>query len=80
MLTCTRHGLPENKGSNIPRVQSQRPIYNRRSDRWLTSTSYLSLQNINLGYTLPAKLTRKYGVAKIHIYAVGDNLWLWSKR
>ncbi|OWP33577.1 SusC/RagA family protein [Prevotella intermedia] len=71
---------PENKGSNIPRVQSQDQYTTASSDRWLTSASYLSLQNINLGYTLPAKLTRKYGVAKIRIYAVGDNLWLWSKR
>ena len=71
---------PENKGSNIPRVQSQDQYTTAASDRWLTSASYLSLQNINLGYTLPAKLTRKYGVAKVRIYAVGDNLWVWSKR
>ena len=71
---------PENKGSNIPRVQSQDQYTNAPSDRWLTSASYFSLQNINLGYTLPVKLTRKYGVSKVRIYAVGDNLWLWSKR
>ena len=71
---------PENKGSNIPRVQHQDQYTNASSDRWLTSASYFSLQNINLGYTLPAKLTRKYGVSKVRIYAVGDNLWLWSKR
>lgn len=71
---------PENKGSNIPRVQSQDQYTTSSSDRWLTSASYLSLQNINLGYTLPAKLTRKVGLSKVRIYAVGDNLWVWSKR
>ena len=71
---------PENKGSNIPRVQSQDQYTTASSDRWLTSASYLSLQNVNLGYTLPTKLTRKYGLAKVRVYVVGDNLWVWSKR
>ncbi len=71
---------PENPNSNIPRVQFADRYTAASSDRWLTSASYLSLQNINLGYTFPAKLTRKIGLAKVRVYAVGDNLWVWSKR
>ena len=71
---------PENTGSNIPRIQSQDQYTTASSDRWLTSASYLSLQNINLGYTIPAKYTRKLGLAKVRVYAVGDNIWVWSKR
>ena len=50
------------------------------SDRWLTNASYLTLANITLGYTLPTSLTSKIGVQKLRIYAVGDNLYTWSKR
>ena len=53
---------------------------NAQSDRFLTSASYLSLQNITLGYTLPAKLTQKIGINKVRVYGVADNIWLWSKR
>ena len=71
---------PENKNSNIPRIQSQDQYTNSSSDRWLVSASYLSLQNINFGYTLPSSWVRKLGLTKVRVYAVGDNLWVWSKR
>ena len=50
------------------------------SDRWLTDASYLSLQNINAGYTLPSELTRHIGIEKLRVYLTGDNIWLKSKR
>ena len=66
---------------SIPRVFYQStPTQNGSSDRWLTSASYLALQNITLGYTLPDALTRKLGISKLRIYGTADNVWLWSKR
>jgi TonB-linked SusC/RagA family outer membrane protein len=69
-----------NTNSNIPRWQYNDDRMNASSDRWLTSASYLSLQNITLGYTLPKSLTMKLGIQKIRIYGVADNIWVWSKR
>ena len=69
---------PDNTGSNIPRFQFG--DVSNSSDRFLTSASYLSLQNINLGYTFPASLTRKFEVEKIRVYVTADNVWYWSKR
>ena len=47
---------PENPNSDIPRWRfGDNDI--STSNRFLTSASYLSLQNINFGYTLPVKLT-----------------------
>ena len=69
-----------NVNSNIPRWQFNDDRMNAQSDRWLTSASYLSLQNITLGYTLPRSLTSKIDVQKIRIYGVADNIWVWSKR
>ena len=46
---------PENPNSDIPRFQYGDQYVNGSSDRWLTNASYLSLQNINFGFTLPEK-------------------------
>ena len=70
----------ENPTSNIPRLQYNDSYTNASSDRWLTSASYLCLQNITLGYTLPARWCRALGMEKLRIYATADNVWLWSKR
>ena len=53
---------------------------NGSSDRFLISASYLTLQNITVGYTLPSSWVRRIGVQKLRVYAVGDNIWTWSKR
>lgn len=69
-----------NTNSNIPRWQYNDVRMAAQSDRWLTDASYLSLQNITLGYTLPRTLTNKIKVQKIRVYGVADNIWVWSKR
>jgi TonB-linked SusC/RagA family outer membrane protein len=71
---------PENTSSNIPRFQFGDQYSNYTSDRFLTDASYLSLQNINLGYTLSKRICKHLGMEKLRIYAVCDNVWLWSKR
>ncbi len=69
-----------NKASNVPRIQYGDTYMNGASDRFLTSASYLSLQNITLGYSLPKKIVSKIGIQKLRFYAVADNVWVWSKR
>lgn len=70
----------DNTGSNIPRWQFNDDRMNAQSDRWITSASYLTLQNITLGYTLPKSITQKIGINKLRVYCVADNIWTWSKR
>ena len=71
---------PENTGSNIPRLAFGDDTFTRQSDRFLVNASYLSLQNIVFGFTLPENLTRKIQVNKVRFYFNADNVWLWSKR
>lgn len=71
---------PTNTNTNIPRYQYGDIYTSSSSDRWLTSASYLSLQNINFGITLPEDWTRKLYLQKCRFYASADNVWLWSKR
>ena len=66
--------------TEIPRFQFGDEYTASSSDRFLTSASYLCLQNLNVGYTLPTQWVRKLGVGKIRLYVSGDNLALWSKR
>ena len=71
---------PENKNSNIPRIQYGDSYSAYTSDRFLVSGSYLSLQNVNLGYTFDHSLCSKIGLGKVRVYVTATNLWLWSKR
>ena len=50
------------------------------SDRFLVDASYLSINNITVGYTLPENITRKFLVSKLRLYVVCDNVWYWSRR
>lgn len=71
---------PTNTNTDVPRLQYGDSYMNSGSDRFLTNASYLTLHNITLGYTLPKSITSKLGIDKVRVYAVGDNLWTWSKR
>ena len=46
----------------------------------MTSSNYLSLQNITLGYTLPKRMTDAMRLNSIRIYGAAENLFLWSAR
>lgn len=70
----------ENATSTLPRLQYAEQYNGSWCDRYLTNASYLSLQNLTFGYTLPASLVRKAKIEKIRVYANANNIWYWSKR
>lgn len=41
--------------------------------------SFMRLQNLTLGYTIPAKLTNKIGMTRCRFYATGYNLFTFTK-
>ncbi len=71
---------PENKGSNIPRFRYGDMYSTSTSDRFLTNASYLSLENINFGYTVPQNIVKKLYLNRLRVYFAADNIWVWSKR
>jgi TonB-linked SusC/RagA family outer membrane protein len=71
---------PESPSGSVPRLDWGAKYTGATSDRWMTSSDYLSLNNISLGYTLPKSLTSKIGLASVRIYGAADNVALWSKR
>lgn len=69
-----------NKDSNIPRLQFGDTDQNLASDRFLTNGSWLSLNDINFGYTFPKAWIAKLGLTKLRVYVAADNVALWTKR
>lgn len=73
---------PENTNTDVPRtyVASQMSYASSTSDRFLISSNYVSLNNITLGYTFPAKWTKKLQISSLRIYGAAENVALWSRR
>ncbi len=71
---------PENRFTDVPRLDSQDQYASSSSTRWLVSSNYLSLNNITLGYTFPKNIVNKIRLQNIRIYASAENLFLWSAR
>lgn len=71
---------PDNKTSEIPRLQYGDTYTAASSDRFLTDASYLNLQNVQVGYTVPRKMTEQIRISRIRIYVACDNVWYVSRR
>ena len=71
---------PTNKNSDIPRWQYGDLNVSSQSTRFLTNASYLNIENINFGYTIPRNLTRKFQVEGIRLYFAAENVYYISKR
>lgn len=71
---------PENRYTDVPRLQTNSLDQGCSGDRSLTKASYLSLRNLTIGYTLPKKCLEKLQIERLRFYVVGDNLFLLSAR
>ena len=71
---------PENPSKEIPRFMFADTYSTGSSTRFLTDASYLNIQNINLGYTIPVNWTKQAQINSVRIYASAENVFYWSKR
>jgi hypothetical protein len=71
---------PENTNTDIPRLNANDRYANSTSTRFLTSSDYLSINNITVGYTLPSNLVEKLRIKKLRIYIAADNVALLASR
>ncbi|MBQ2783486.1 MAG: TonB-dependent receptor [Alistipes sp.] len=69
----------KNPNSDIPRFQYADEYVSATSTRFLTSTNYLNISNINLGYSFPAKWWNGH-IQNLRVYIACDNVWYWSAR
>ena len=66
--------------TDVPRNDGDVQVAQSALDRFLVSASYLSVNNITLGYTLPKNWTKKIGIDGLRIYVAGDNLAVLTAR
>ncbi|MEZ2445675.1 TonB-dependent receptor [Chitinophaga sp. RCC_12] len=69
---------PQNPGASYPRLAYGYSYNQRLSTFWLEDASYLRLKNIQVGYTLPARLTEKLRIDRFRLYFSADNLFTAS--
>jgi len=71
---------PENTNTDVPRWDGDIQVSQSAVDRFLTSSDYLSINNVTLGYTFPAKWTKAISISALRIYAAAENLALFTAR
>ncbi|WP_300600619.1 TonB-dependent receptor [Niabella sp.] len=55
------------------------PNNNVASTWWLRNGRFVRLKSAELGYSLPARIIKKFNIKRFRLYANGTNLWVWSK-
>lgn len=71
---------PENPSSKYPRWSNDNIIAQSSVDFFQVKSDYLSVNNITLGYTVPAKKTRQWNVENLRVYVSGENLGVLTAR
>ncbi|MBN8858507.1 MAG: TonB-dependent receptor [Sphingobacteriales bacterium] len=68
---------PENHTNKMPALYAwpYNPVSGTDNSYFLKNTSYVRLKNMQLGYTLPPKITGKIGIENLRMYISADN-WL----
>lgn len=69
----------EGTSNTIPRLTTAATTNNIFSDFYVEDGSFLRIQNIQLGYTLPNSLTTKAKISKFRIYVAANNLLTLTK-
>lgn len=54
-------------------------VNTQTSDFWVRNSSYLRLKNLQIGYTIPTRITKKAKISQLRIYASMENVVTWSK-
>ena len=73
------HILGQNLDSYFPRPDFSTSKNQQTQSRYLQNAAYIRLKNIQLGYTLPELITKKFLVSKLRVYVSGENLWTGTK-
>ena len=66
--------------TDVPRITTIGNNYNLSpTSRFIEDASFIRLNSIVLGYTIPKRILQRIGVTSARVYYNGSNLWLLSK-
>lgn len=69
----------DNLDAAFPRPSTYDHINNAVSSRTIEDGSYLRIQNVTLGYSLPSEMISKIKLSRLRFYASGQNLFTFTK-
>ncbi len=69
----------EGTSNSVPRVTTGASSNNLFSSYFVEDASFLRIQNIQLGYSLPKKVIEKLGMSKFRVYGSVNNVYTFSK-
>lgn len=69
----------DNPNAGSPRLARNDTPNINISDRYIEDGSYLRIQNVTLGYTLPSEISEVVGLSKLKIYGSIQNLHTFTK-
>ena len=69
----------EGTSTTVPRLTTGQTSNNVLSDFFIEDASFARLQNVQLGYTLPAAIVEKVNVDNVRFYITAENLFTLTK-
>ncbi|WP_421938308.1 SusC/RagA family TonB-linked outer membrane protein [Pedobacter sp.] len=68
---------PGNPSTTMPRIVESDPNgnYIKFSKLYLEKGDYFRLKTLQVGYTLPQRISNKVGAQKVRVYLMSENLW-----
>ncbi|WP_342155086.1 SusC/RagA family TonB-linked outer membrane protein [Joostella sp. CR20] len=67
--------------TDVPRLDATKTsVFGAGSSRWLTSSDYLALRQVNLSYSFDSSVLDALGLNSLKIYASGENLFKLTER
>ena len=69
----------EGTSTTVPRLTTGQTSNNVLSDFFIEDASFARLQNVQLGYTLPAAIVEKVNVDNVCFYITAENLFTLTK-
>jgi hypothetical protein len=69
----------DNLNAALPRPSAYDHINNAVSSRFIEDGSYLRIQNLTLGYSLPSDIISKIKLSRLRFYASVQNLYTFTK-
>jgi hypothetical protein len=70
-----------NTGAKLPRVVNGDPNgnYSKFTDIYLENGNFFKLRTMQLGYTFNRNMTKKWGMQRLRVYVLAENLFTISK-
>jgi len=70
---------PENPGAEFPRPYLQGTHNYLRADKWMMNGQYVRLKNVQLGYSLPARILDKVKIARARVFVTAQDILTFSR-